>query len=57
MSSKGEVGNLHAEATLPHVASSDYAGEHWLATFAVYMLSAPGLPTAQHAGRDTNTIE
>lgn len=32
---------LHAEATLPHVASSDYAGEHWLATFAVYMLSTP----------------
>ncbi len=31
----------HAEATLPHVTSGDYAGEHWLATFAVYMLSAP----------------
>ena len=31
----------HAEATLPHVASGDYAGEHWLATFAVYMLSTP----------------
>ena len=29
----------HAEATLPHVASGDYAGEHWLGTFAVYMLS------------------
>ena len=34
---------LHAEATLPHVASGDYAGEHWLATFAVYMLSTPPL--------------
>jgi hypothetical protein len=33
----------HAAATLPHVISGDYAGEHWLATFAVYMLSkAPG---------------
>jgi hypothetical protein len=31
---------LHADATLPHVTSGDYAGEHWLATFAVYMLSA-----------------
>lgn len=31
----------HAEDTLPHVASSDYAGEHWLATFAVHMLSTP----------------
>jgi hypothetical protein len=30
----------HAAAALPHVASGDYAGEHWLASFAVYMLSA-----------------
>jgi hypothetical protein len=29
----------HADATLPHVTSGDYGGEHWLATFAVYMLS------------------
>ena len=28
----------HAEAALPHVASGDYAGEHWLASFAVYLL-------------------
>ena len=28
----------HAQAALGHVASGDYAGEHWLATFAVYML-------------------
>jgi hypothetical protein len=28
----------HAEAGLRHVASGDYAGEHWLASFAVYML-------------------
>ena len=31
----------HAEAALRHVASGDYAGEHWLASFAVYLLSAP----------------
>jgi hypothetical protein len=31
----------HAEAALKHVASGDYAGEHWLASFAVYMLSMP----------------
>jgi hypothetical protein len=31
----------HAEASLPHVASGDYMGEHWLATFAVLMLSNP----------------
>ena len=30
---------IHAQATLPHITSGDYAGEHWLATFAVYMLS------------------
>jgi hypothetical protein len=29
----------HAEAGLKHVASGDYAGEHWLATFAVYLLT------------------
>ena len=29
----------HAEATLPYVASGNYLGEHWLASFAVYMLS------------------
>ena len=29
----------HAQASLPHVTSGDYAGEHWLASFAVYMLS------------------
>ncbi|MFC1502709.1 DUF2891 domain-containing protein [bacterium] len=29
----------HAEQALGHVASGEYEGEHWLATFAVYMLS------------------
>ena len=29
----------HASAGLAHVASGDYAGEHWLASFAVYLLS------------------
>ncbi len=32
----------HAEATLPHVASGSYEGEHWLASFAVYLLSSGG---------------
>lgn len=31
----------HAESALEHVASGDYAGEHWLASFAVYLLSSP----------------
>jgi hypothetical protein len=36
-----ESATRHAEASLPHVASGDYAGEHWLASFAVYLLSTP----------------
>ena len=32
---------LHAEDGLAHVTSGNYEGEHWLATFAVYMLSTP----------------
>jgi hypothetical protein len=31
----------HLTAALPHVASGDYAGEHWLASFAVYLFSTP----------------
>jgi Protein of unknown function (DUF2891) len=30
---------LHGSDALAHVASGDYAGEHWLASFAVYLLS------------------
>jgi hypothetical protein len=29
----------HAQASLGHVASGEYAGEHWLASFAVFLLS------------------
>ena len=29
----------HSTAALAHVASGDYAGEHWLASFAVYLLT------------------
>ena len=31
----------HAEAGLKHIASGDYAGEHWLASFAIHMLATP----------------
>jgi hypothetical protein len=31
----------HASAGLAHVASGNYEGEHWLASFAVYMLTTP----------------
>ena len=37
----------HAQAGLGHVASGDYAGEHWLASFAVYLLTA-------RSGTDSN---
>jgi hypothetical protein len=30
----------HADAALKHVASGDYVGEHWLASFAVYLLTS-----------------
>jgi predicted ATP-grasp superfamily ATP-dependent carboligase len=29
----------HSAAALAHVASGDYVGEHWLASFAVFLLS------------------
>jgi hypothetical protein len=31
----------HANAALPYIASGNYEGEHWLASFAVYLLSTP----------------
>jgi hypothetical protein len=31
----------HAQDALPNVASGSYEGEHWLASFAVYLLSTP----------------
>jgi hypothetical protein len=36
-----ESARRHAEAALRHVASGNYEGEHWLASFAVLMLSTP----------------
>ncbi len=35
-----EAARLHAREGLLHVASGDYVGEHWLASFAVYLLTA-----------------
>jgi hypothetical protein len=32
--------DVHAAAGLAHVATGEYAGEHWLATFAVYLADA-----------------
>ncbi len=34
-----EAADRHEQASLRHVASGDYMGEHWLASFAVYLLS------------------
>ena len=35
-----DAAQQHAADALAHIASGDYVGEHWLATFAVYLLSA-----------------
>jgi hypothetical protein len=34
-----QVANRHLTEALPHVASGEYMGEHWLASFAVYALT------------------
>jgi hypothetical protein len=34
------LAETHAQASLPHIESGAYEGEHWLATFAVQMLAA-----------------
>ncbi|NOY36555.1 MAG: DUF2891 domain-containing protein [Chlorobi bacterium] len=34
-----QSGIRHAQATLPYITSGNYEGEHWLASFAVYMYS------------------
>ncbi len=36
-----QAANEHARDALAHVASGNYEGEHWLASFAVYMLFTP----------------
>ena len=37
-----DAARRHAEDALSHVTSGNYEGEHWLASFAVYMLSTAG---------------
>lgn len=37
-----KAADRHAQAALPHITSGDYMGEHWLASFAVYMLTVAG---------------
>ena len=34
------LADRHALASLPHIATGNYEGEHWLASFAVHMLQA-----------------
>ena len=33
------AGSTHASDALQHVATGHYEGEHWLASFAVYLLT------------------
>ena len=35
------AGRTHAVDALQHVATGHYEGEHWLASFAVYLLTEP----------------
>lgn len=35
-----DLAKAHLEAALPNVATGDYMGEHWLASFAVYALTS-----------------
>ncbi len=37
-----EAACLHAQTALEHIESGNYEGEHWLASFAVYLLSVRG---------------
>jgi hypothetical protein len=39
-----EAASRHAEAGLAQVGSGDYAGDHWLASFAVYLLTTTPAP-------------
>jgi hypothetical protein len=34
-----QAGHTHAIDALQHVATGHYEGEHWLASFAVYLLT------------------
>ena len=40
----------HADAGLPHAVGSDYAVEHWLAVYAVLLLTDPASPDPDAAG-------
>jgi hypothetical protein len=42
---RSEEAKRHLAAGMPHVVGGDYAGEHWLASFALLALSAEGLKT------------
>ena len=33
-----EIADAHMTNTLPHLVADDYAGGHWLGTFAIYAL-------------------
>ena len=45
-----ESASRHEAAALPHVASGEYAGEHWLATFAVLAVTGDGGGTFSSRG-------
>ena len=40
----------HLRAALPHVASGDFLGEHWLATFAAYAMTSAASGSCHRMG-------
>ena len=42
------IANRHLREALPNVASGDYMGEHWLASFAVYALTMQTIGSSSH---------
>jgi hypothetical protein len=50
-----DIADAHARASLPHVASGNYEGEHWLATFAVHMLDARNVRNDQNNRHEMGT--
>jgi hypothetical protein len=43
----------HLEAAMPHLFSGEYAGEHWIGSFALLALTEPAGPWALHPVRES----
>ncbi len=50
-----EAAVAHADAALPWVLTGEYVGEHWLASFAVYLLGGGAITSPRDHRRDGQT--